>query len=79
MKYKAIEFIGWYGVIAILGAYALVSFGFLTSNTLTFQILNMTGAIGIVVDALKNKDVQPAVLNVVWAIIALIAIVKMLN
>jgi hypothetical protein len=34
--------------------------------------------VGIVVDALDDKNTQPAVLNIIWAIIALIAIVKIL-
>ena len=70
------ETLGWYGVVAVVGAYALLSLGILSSNSLTFQILNLTGAIGIVVDAIDDKNTQPAVLNAIWAIIALIAIVK---
>jgi hypothetical protein len=72
------ETLGWYGVIAIVGAYTLLSLGILPSTSLTFQMLNLTGAIGIVVDAIDDKDMQPAVLNIIWAVIALVAIVKIL-
>lgn len=77
-KNKIIELVGWYGVVAILVAYALLSFGVITSNSLIYQILNGTGALGIVLDALKDKNYQPAVLNTVWAIIAIIAIFNIL-
>ena len=78
MKNKITEILGWYGVVAILLAYALLSFGALESNSLWYQALNLTGAIGIVVDALDDKNTQPAVLNIIWAVIAIIAIVKIL-
>ncbi len=75
---KFIEVFGWYGVAALIGAYALVSFGVVTSDSLLFQILNITGAVGIVVDALAQKNWQPAVLNIVWAVIGLVALIKIL-
>lgn len=77
-KNIVVEIIGWYGVLAILGAYALLSFGFLNSNSLIYQILNGTGALGIAYDAFKDKNYQPAVLNVIWLIIAVIAIINIL-
>ncbi len=77
MKNKITEVLGWYGVVAIVGAYALLSFNLIGSESLWYQGLNLTGAIGVVVDALDDKNTQPAVLNIIWAIVALIAIVKM--
>lgn len=76
MKNKITEILGWYGVVAIVGAYALLSFNIIGNNSLWYQGLNLTGAIGIVVDALDDKNTQPAVLNIIWAIIALVAIIK---
>ncbi len=60
------EVLGWYGVVAIVGAYALLSLGILSSNSLLFQELNLTGAIGIVIDALDDKNAQPTILNIIW-------------
>ncbi len=79
MKNKITEILGWYGVVAVIGAYALLSFNIVESNSLIFQILNLTGAVGIVVDALDDKNIQPAVLNIIWGIIALIAIVNIIK
>lgn len=81
MKKRSIlaEFLGWYGVVAILFAYALLSFGAVSSDNFIFQILNGTGALGIVYVSIKNRDYQPVVLNIIWAIIALVSIIKILN
>jgi hypothetical protein len=79
MKRNAIEeAVGWYGTVAILSAYALVSFGFLQASSLPFQLLNLTGALGIVYISLKKKAYQPGVLNIAWAVIALVAIAGLL-
>ncbi len=74
MKRLLAEIIGWYGVVAILLAYALVSFNIIASNDIIYQLLNFTGAFGIAVISLIKKAYQPAVLNITWAIIAIIAL-----
>lgn len=56
MKNKITEILGWYGVAAIVGAYALSSFGVIGGQSLLYQGLNLTGAIGIVLDALNDKN-----------------------
>lgn len=73
-----IEIAGWYGVIAILAAYGLVSFNVIGSNGLIYQLLNLTGGGSIAVASLKKRAYQPATLNVAWALIALVAIVNLL-
>lgn len=78
MKNTITEILGWYGVVAIVGAYALLSFNIIDNESLWFQGLNLTGAIGVVIDALDDKNIQPAVLNTIWAVIALIAILQTL-
>ncbi len=72
------ESIGWYGASAIMLAYALVSFNVISPSTFLYQLLNATGALGIVYISFKKKVYQPGVLNIIWAIIAAIAIVRLL-
>ncbi|OGY79104.1 MAG: hypothetical protein A3B74_01395 [Candidatus Kerfeldbacteria bacterium RIFCSPHIGHO2_02_FULL_42_14] len=67
--------IGWYGTGAILMAYALLQFGLLAVDNIVYQILNVTGALGIVYISFKKKAYQPGILNIIWAIIAGIAII----
>ena len=74
MKHKAENYFGWYGVLAILVAYLLLSLNVLAAKSLAYQLLNLTGAAGIIVEALAKKDAQPAALNAIWAVIAIIAI-----
>lgn len=74
---KFIEALGWYGTVAIVGAYALVSFSFLSPESFWYQLLNGTGAVGIVLVSLHKRAYQPAVLNCIWTAIATLAIVRM--
>ncbi|MEY4440499.1 MAG: echA1 protein [Candidatus Parcubacteria bacterium] len=75
---KYTESLGWYGVIAILSAYGLVSFSILQPTSLIYQILNGTGALGIVIDSIPDKNYQPIILNIIWAIIAGIIILRII-
>lgn len=70
------DILGWYGVLAILLAYGLLSFKVIESDMLAYQLLNLTGAVGLVIIAASRKDTQPVVLNLVWATVALVAIVR---
>lgn len=70
------EFAGWVGVLSILLAYALLSFDVLASDQAAYHILNLVGGAGIVIDAVADKNYQPAVLNLIWAAIAVYAIIR---
>lgn len=70
-----IQILGWYGVVAILLAYALLSFDIIPADGVVYQLLNLTGALGIILAAYAKKDMQPVVLNIVWLIIAAVALV----
>jgi len=77
MKNKSvIEIAGWFGVALILVAYLLNSFEVVASDSSTYQTLNALGAAGIVWSSTVKKDYQPALLNLIWLIIALIALVR---
>jgi hypothetical protein len=74
MKEKLISIYGWYGVFAITGAYMLVSFSIIEASGFIFQILNATGALGIVIEAYYKKDYAAAVLNIIWIVVAISSI-----
>jgi hypothetical protein len=73
------EIIGWYGTAAIMGAYASNSFGMLDATNIWYQILNGTGAVGIVLISIKKKAYQPATLNAIWTVIAIIGLIQILT
>lgn len=75
---KILEIFGWYGTVAIIAAYFLNSFGLIESSSLIYQLLNATGAIGIVLISLQKKAWQPMTLNIIWFTIGVIAIIKSL-
>lgn len=79
MKKIIIEILGWYGMVAIVLAYIFVSFSFLSSNSIWYQILNGTGAVGIVTVSFYKKAYQPGILNIIWSIIAVIAIINIIS
>jgi len=68
------EIAGWYGAIAILAAYTLVSFKVIPGDGLFFQLLNLTGALGILTISIYKKVKQSIVLNIFWGAVAIIAI-----
>lgn len=69
------EIAGWYGAVAILSAYALVSFSIISGNGLLFQLLNLTGALGILTISLYKHVKQSIVLNIFWGAVAVVAII----
>lgn len=72
----AAEIVGWYGTLAILGAYALTSFGVLASTSATCQLLNLTGASGVAIVCWRKRTWQAFWLEAVWATIALVALLR---
>lgn len=77
MNKKIHQTIGWCGVVAILLAYALNNWGAITVHTYTYQLLNLFGGAAIVFDSWQQKNYPPAALNAIWAIIAVIAIIRL--
>ncbi len=72
------EILGWYGAFAIILAYAMISFAVIGVDNIIYQILNLTGAIGIVIISLSKRAYQPATLNIIWTIIAFIALIRII-
>lgn len=68
------EIAGWYGTIAIVGAYIGVSFRLISPTGAAYQLLNLTGALGIAVISIVKNVRQSIVLNLFWALIAAVAL-----
>jgi hypothetical protein len=75
-NHRTIQIIGWYGVIAIIVGYTAVALDWLPSHSVWYQLLNLTGAVALVIEARSKHDQQPVVLNTLWAIIAVIALAR---
>ncbi len=79
MTRSGIGIMGWYGVVATIVAYLLVSFLVLPPTSIIYQLLNFTGALGVTIETFYKKDYQPFWLNLIWAVIALAAIINLLR
>lgn len=72
-----VDSLGWIGAIAILVAFGSSSFGLISPSDPVYQGLNLFGALGIVMSSLPRKAYQATALNLVWAAVAMIALLKM--
>ena len=72
----AVEIVGWIAAVLILTAYAMLSAGKLTGKSVSYQVLNIVGAAGFVVNTAYNGAIPSAVLNVIWVGIGIYALVK---
>ena len=73
-----VEIFGWYGAIGLISAYALVSYSVLSPTSIWYQLLNLTAALGIVTVSFYKKTYQPGILNMMWSLVALIALLKII-
>jgi ABC-type transport system involved in multi-copper enzyme maturation permease subunit len=67
--------LGWVGTLAYLLAYFLLSINKINSNQLIYHALNIIGAIGLTTNALYYADLPNVVVNLVWGLIALTALI----
>ena len=69
----AVEVAGWAGAVLILLAYGLLSAGRLTGQSLSYQLMNVVGAAGFVINGWWHGALPSASLNVLWLLIGGIA------
>ena len=72
------EWAGWYGMLAIMTAYAGVSMGWMSGEGLIFQLINLTGAMGLMTISWVKRVKQNVILNLFWAGIALFALSRLI-
>lgn len=66
--------LGWIGTFLYLLAYLLLSIKKLRADHRLYHLLNIFGAIGLTYNAVSLNDYPNVIVNIVWAIIALSAI-----
>ena len=74
-----ITVVGWAGSVAVIAAYGLNSMQKLKSNSLAFQVLNLSGAILLIINSVFKEAYPFTFINTVWAIIAIVAIFKIVR
>lgn len=68
---------GWAGAMALLSAYALVLAGRVPGHGWAFQLLNLTGAVGLAVNGVFHGAWPSAALNSIWLVIGVTALVRL--
>ncbi len=64
-----VEVVGWAGALLILAAYGLLTAGKLTGKSLAYQMMNVVGAAGFIVNGWWHGAIPSTALNVVWLLI----------
>ena len=72
-----IDTAGWVGAAALLLAYALVSSGRLNGRSIRFQLLNLTGAAGLLANGIWHGAWPSAALNAIWLVIGIAAVIRL--
>ena len=72
------ENFGWLGVGLIVASYGLLAFGVLDSTSTLYHTLVLVGSIGVAAISFIRKVYQPAILNTIFAILAIIALARLL-
>jgi hypothetical protein len=72
-----VDVAGWIAMALILAAYALLTAGRLDARSPIYQWMNVIGAIGFVINLSYYRAWPGATLNVIWAGIGIVALVRM--
>lgn len=70
------DMLGWVGSVEILIAFGLNSFQKMKSDSLLFQLLNLSGASFLIVNSIAHGAYPFTFINSVWVVISLFALVK---
>jgi hypothetical protein len=70
----AVEVIGWAGAALLLGAYALLSAGKVRAESMSYQLMNVLGSAGFIVNSGWYGAYPSAAMNLIWIGIGLYAL-----
>lgn len=70
------DILGWIGAIEVLTAYLLVSINKVDGKSATFQLLNLTGAIFLIINTIALKAYPSAFVNIIWSGIAIYFLIR---
>lgn len=71
-----IETIGWIGGVEVLVAYWLVSANKVKGTNVYYQVLNLTGAVFLIINTIYKEAYPSTLVNVVWVVIAVIGLLQ---
>ncbi len=66
MTETLLNFIQWYGTIAILGAFGLAMFAVIPWAGSVFMIMNLSGALALVITGLLKRSWYEVIFYLIW-------------
>ncbi|MGZ8191277.1 MAG: CBU_0592 family membrane protein [Methylococcaceae bacterium] len=73
---KYFELTGWIGFILIISAYLFLTIKLLDATATAYHLMNLSGALCMVVNA-WHKSARPLLwLNIVWSLVAIIGLIQ---
>ena len=76
MSYGLVDLLGNVGVVLLIIAYLLLQLDKLSSNGLAYSLLNLIGAILIIISLLVNFNLSAFIIEVFWVLISLVGIYR---
>lgn len=61
-----VDLVGWAGAGLVLVAYALLSAGKLAARGVPYQLMNVFGAVGMLINGYVRGALPSAALNLIW-------------
>ena len=71
-----LETIGWIGSLLVIGAYGLISYQKIKSDSLIFQLMNLGGGVLLIINSVYREAYPFTFINTVWVVIAVSSIIK---
>jgi len=71
-----IEIIGWLGSLMVICAYAMNIFKKLSSDSITYYLLNILGSGFLIVNTIYHHAWPSAAINIIWIVVGISALLK---
>ena len=75
-KFIIADSVGWIGATMMIVAYSLMSFNIISSNGYLYILLNIFGAVGMIIFGVIRKAHPSVATNTIWLAVAFISIIN---
>lgn len=75
-KFIIADNVGWIGATMMIVAYSLMSFNIISSNGYLYILLNIFGAVGMIIFGVVRKAYPSVATNTIWLAVAFISIIN---
>lgn len=73
------EAVGWIGSILYVIAYLLLTLKKMTADNPIYHLLNILGAVGLIINAFHWGNLPSVAVNIVWLLIGAFALIMMVR